>query len=150
MFLSREVFTTVLGSTPLVSIDLVVQNPQGQILLGERKYRPAQGFWFVPGGRILKNESLADAFDRLTLNELGQAFSITDASLQGPYDHFYNDSVFGDAPSTHYVAIAYQLRVSTLPNLPEQQHSNFCWFNVEELLANTQVHQNTKAYFIKS
>jgi len=142
------VFTAVLDSTPLVSIDLVVQNTEGLVLLGERKNRPAQGSWFVPGGRILKNESLADAFERLTLAELGQKFSISQAELQGPFDHFYMDSVFGDSPSTHYVAIAYRLPVQELPNLPDEQHSGYRWFSVEELLANEDVHKHTKAYFL--
>ncbi|MBR9907045.1 MAG: GDP-mannose mannosyl hydrolase [Gammaproteobacteria bacterium] len=148
MFLSKEVFTTVLDSTPLVSIDLVVQNPQGQILLGERKNRPAQGYWFVPGGRILKNESLAEAFKRLTLGELGEAFAITDAVLHGPYDHFYTDSVFGEQPATHYVALAYRLSVAELASLPDEQHSGYRWFSVEELLADERVHKHTKAYFL--
>jgi colanic acid biosynthesis protein WcaH len=72
MFLDKETFSTVIESTPLVSIDLVIKNQQGQALLGQRLNRPAKGFWFVPGGRVLKNESLAAAFKRLTLDELGQ------------------------------------------------------------------------------
>ncbi|MDP5143066.1 GDP-mannose mannosyl hydrolase [Rheinheimera baltica] len=147
MFLDNTTFTTVLASTPLVSIDLLVENAQGQILLGRRNNRPAQGFWFVPGGRILKNETLASAFERLTLNELGLKFSIEDATLQGPYDHFYTDSVFGDAPSTHYVAIAYRLRVLHLVDLPQEQHADYQWFSVAELLLHPDVHSNTKAYF---
>lgn len=148
MFLDQATFTTVLASTPLVSIDLIVQNSQGQILLGERKNRPAQHYWFVPGGRILKNESLALAFKRLTLAELGVELSIQAASLQQPYDHFYTDSVFGDTPSTHYVAIAYRVLVTELTTLPEQQHRAYRWFSIDELLTDPLVHQHTKAYFI--
>lgn len=147
MFLDQATFTTVLASAPLVSIDLIVQNSQGEVLLGERKNRPAQGYWFVPGGRILKNESLATAFKRLTLAELGVEFAISAATLQGPYDHFYTDSVFGDEPSTHYVAIAYRLPVSQLNALPQDQHSNYRWFSVAALLADPLVHPHTKAYF---
>lgn len=71
MWLTDETFRTVLASTPLVSIDLVVENSAGEILLGQRLNRPAQGFWFVPGGRIQKSESLDAAFRRLTRGELG-------------------------------------------------------------------------------
>lgn len=148
MFLSKDTFTTVLDSTPLVSVDLVVENTEGKVLLGERKNRPAQGYWFVPGGRIFKGESLADAFKRLTLAELGQEFLITGASLLGPFDHFYTDSVFGDSPATHYVAIAYRLPVQSLGNLPEEQHSCYRWFSNEELLLDDRVHKHTKAYFL--
>ena len=48
--LSREEFLKVVENTPLVSIDLIVQDPQGRILVGYRKNRPAQNTWFVPGG----------------------------------------------------------------------------------------------------
>jgi colanic acid biosynthesis protein WcaH len=70
-FLEKQVFTTVIDSTPLVSIDLLVENTDGKVLLGYRNNRPAKGYWFVPGGRILKDESMDDAFKRLTLAELG-------------------------------------------------------------------------------
>ena len=46
--LELETFKTVVASTPLVSIDLIVRNRQGQVLLGLRTNRPAQGGWFVP------------------------------------------------------------------------------------------------------
>lgn len=155
MFIDDEKFKVVLDCTPLVSIDLLLSNSNGAVLLGQRNNRPAQGFWFVPGGRILKNESLAAAFERLTFNELGQRFAITSATLQGPYDHFYSDSVFGETPSTHYVAMAYRLPVTalaalpSLTTLPVEQHSAYRWFSVAELLADPAVHPHTKAYFSK-
>lgn len=71
MFLSQEDFATVVRSTPLISIDLIVENERGEFLLGKRTNRPAQGLWFVPGGRVQKDETLSDAFERLTLAELG-------------------------------------------------------------------------------
>ncbi|WP_156484218.1 NUDIX domain-containing protein, partial [Kluyvera intermedia] len=77
MFLSQQAFATVVESTPLISIDLIVENEQGEILLGKRTNRPAQGYWFVPGGRVQKDESLADAFARLTEAELGLSLPIT-------------------------------------------------------------------------
>lgn len=58
MWLSGDTFRMVVASAPLVSIDLVVENSAGELLLGERLNRPAQGFWFVPGGRVQKNETL--------------------------------------------------------------------------------------------
>jgi colanic acid biosynthesis protein WcaH len=150
MYLEQEIFTTVIDSTPLVSIDLVVINEKNEALLGQRLNRPAKGFWFVPGGRILKNEALASAFKRLTLEELGKQYSIEAASLLGPYDHFYTDCVFNDNISTHYVAIAYILKINSneLNNLPiDQQHSNYNWLAIQELLKNDEVHKHTKWYF---
>lgn len=149
MFLDKSTFSTVIDSTPLVSIDLVVVDIEDNALLGERLNRPAKDYWFVPGGRITKNESLADAFKRLTLDELGEAFSITDAELLGPYDHFYNDYVFGEELSTHYVAIAYVLRLTQpLSKLPmDIQHGDYRWFSFTELQTSDSVHKHTKRYF---
>ncbi len=42
MFLSHEDFATVVRSTPLISIDLIVENSRGEFLLGKRTNRPAQ------------------------------------------------------------------------------------------------------------
>jgi len=149
MFLDKDVFSTVIESTPLVSIDLVVLNKQGQALLGQRLNKPAQGNWFVPGGRILKDEAMADAFKRLTKDELGTEYSIEQAKLLGPFDHFYTDNVFDDEFSTHYVAIAYVLQLEQdLDNLPmDIQHNGYKWFDVEALKLDEQVHLHTKWYF---
>ena len=149
MFLDKNTFSTVIESAPLVSIDLVILDENNQALLGERLNKPAQGNWFVPGGRILKNESLAEAFERLTEEELGEAFSLSEASLLGPYDHFYDDNVFDDGFSTHYVAIAYILRLSKpLNDLPyDIQHGKYQWFDIDSLLEDKKVHKHTKWYF---
>lgn len=149
MFLDNDTFRTVIDSTPLVALDLIIQSKDDLVLLGKRNNRPAKDYWFVPGGRILKNESLAAAFARLTKNELGQVFSISSSTLIGAYDHFYGDSVFGETPSTHYVVIAYRLESRQLLNLPKAQHSDYCWLTVDELLVHPDVHPNTKAYFTK-
>ena len=146
MYLPQDIFSSVIANTPLISIDLVIINQQGQALLGERLNRPAKGYWFVPGGRIQKNESLAQAFERLTRDELGEVFSIHNATCMGPYDHFYDDCVFDPDISTHYVAIAYQLILSQpLFNLPiDEQHSGYAWRDVASLLDDDNVHDNTK------
>ena len=56
---------------------------------------------------------------RQTLEELGEEFNIDQGRLLGLYDHFYNDNVFGDEFTTHYVAIAYILLIDhELNHLP--------------------------------
>lgn len=150
MFLDKATFTTVIDCTPLVSIDLIVINEKDQALLGERLNRPAKGNWFVPGGRVLKNESLKSAFKRLSHEELGVECKIDDAELLGPYDHFYDDSVFGEQIKTHYVAVAYIIKVRTeqLSNLPiNEQHCSYKWFDMGGLNNNPKVHVHTKWYF---
>ena len=149
MLLDQKIFSTVINSTPLVSIDLIVKNRDGRVLLGERLNRPAKGFWFVPGGRILKNEAMADAFKRLTRDELGTEFLIENAKLIGPFDHFYVDNVFDEFFSTHYVAIGYELQLTEdLNSLPTNiQHHRYQWLSIDQLKESDDVHENTKKYF---
>lgn len=147
MLLDEQTFQTIIESTPLISIDLIVKNHQGQALLGKRKNPPAKNFWFVVGGRILKNETFHQAFTRLTMQELGQSFSLNQATFIAPYQHFYDDSIFGNQISTHYVVLAYELLVKNLNELPAEQHSRYHWFDIDELVDNVEVHQYTKDYF---
>ena len=151
MWLSNDLFRSVVASTPLVSIDLVVLNAKGECLLGQRLNRPAKGSWFVPGGRILKNETMDNAFKRLTQEELGRSFHRSDARLLGAYEHFYADSVFGaneQAPDTHYVVLAYQLVLAEGQELqlPDAQHGAYHWWPLIEMQTHEHVHANTRAY----
>lgn len=144
-------FRTVVAATPLVSIDLVVQREDGKILLGLRNNRPAQGCWFVPGGRVRKSETLDAAFARLTQTELGVALARHECRLLGVYEHFYEDSVFGEgdhAPSTHYVVLGYAVPFTEplAADLPLEQHARYAWFEPAEVLSTEAVHPHSKAY----
>ncbi len=149
--LTDREFRLVVESTPLVSIDLLLQNAAGQILLGLRRNRPAQGCWFVPGGRVLKDETLDAAFRRLAHAELGTPLERSQARLLGVYEHFYSDSVFGSGetnPGTHYVVLGYQLKISEpdLQDLPQSQHEKYRWWSSTDMRASAMVHENTRAY----
>ena len=150
-WLTTNKFRTVVASTPLISIDLIVTNTTNQILLGQRVNRPAQDYWFVPGGRVLKNETLDEAFKRLTSNELGVTYHRQEARFLGIYEHFYQDSVFGDSPndpSTHYIVMGYQLTLSNSLelSLPTQQHTDYQWWTLDAAKSDPSVHQHTQAY----
>lgn len=151
MWLPDQTFRTIVSSTPLVSIDLVLQDLRGGVLLGQRVNRPAQGDWFVPGGRIQKDESLDMAFRRITSNELGVAFERDQAAFLGVYEHFYSDGVFGAGdtdPTTHYVVLAYHLRMSgDIPLSPSiDQHRAYRWFPVTAVQTDVDIHPNSRAY----
>ncbi|MDO6617625.1 GDP-mannose mannosyl hydrolase [Shewanella sp. 6_MG-2023] len=147
MYLDKPIFTTVINSTPLVSIDLLIENSQGQVLLGLRNNRPAKGFWFVPGGRIQKNEKLDDAFKRLCFEELGIKHARQKAEHLGPFEHFYDDFVFGEEVSTHYVVLGYKIVVDLdIDALPQKQHGQYQWFDKEAMRQDEKVHIHSKWY----
>lgn len=148
--MNAEKFLEIVDSTPLVSIDIILKNASGEVLLGHRTNRPAQGYWFVPGGRIRKNETLRAALARISLVELGFEIAIEHTRLLGAYDHIYEDNFHGVAGiNTHYVALAHEFELPKGQMVDsDSQHSEVKWWAVSDILISEDVHQNTKAYFI--
>ena len=148
--LSKDDFLTVVRLTPLVAIDLIVSDDAHRVLVGYRRNRPARGTWFVPGGRIAKDESLDAAFTRIVSDELGVAGAARPASrLLGVYEHHYDDNFAGvEGFGTHYIVLAHAMTLSEAAPVGRlDQHSEYRWLSPDELLARDDVHENTKAYF---
>ncbi len=143
-YLTGDVFKTVIDNTPLVSVDLIVKH-NGKVLLGKRINKPAQGYWFTLGGRVLKNETIQSAIKRVGKLELGIIIDDSPKFI-GVFEHLYEDSIF-DAVSTHYVNLAYEIEVSGLEDLPKDQHNDYRWFGLEELIQSNEVHKYVKDYF---
>jgi hypothetical protein len=53
-FLSADDFAHIIRYAPLVSIDLIIRDLEGKVLLGLRTNEPAKHTYFLPGGVILK------------------------------------------------------------------------------------------------
>lgn len=145
--LNKDDFLNVVTLTPLVAIDLIVTSADDSILMGKRVNEPAAGYWFVPGGRIFKGETLEQAFQRITAVELGLAFNIEKAQLLGAFTHLY-DTNFAHVPGidTHYVVLAYRLPLTVdLRYLPIQQHLDYRLISRNEDLRS--VHPKCQVYF---
>ena len=155
-WLSEDVFSTACAALPLVSIDFMVTQPgeQGrELLLGLRNNRPAQGWWFTPGGRIRKNEPLESAMRRVAQDEIGlNPEWLGSAQLLGAWDHFYADSAFDANTSTHYVNLPHAVHLSVdeaqtlkLPIGNGSQHLEWRWMLVTEAQNDERVHAYVRA-----
>ena len=145
--LNTEAFKTVINSTPLISIDLLVKK-DNKILLGKRINKPAQGYLFSIGGRVYKNESIQQATARIAKTELNIELKLT-PSFIGVFEHFYDDGIYKDV-STHYINLAYEVDINNeILNLPNDQHNEYQWLSIDELLSSKQVHKYVKDYFRK-
>ncbi len=139
---------------PLVSIDLVLTDDDGRLLLGLRNNAPARGWWFTPGGRIRKNEPLAEARRRIAAEELGlPEAALRRATLMGAWDHFYSDSAFDASISTHYVNLALWLHLTadelatlTLPAGDLEQHASWQWMPLAQAAVDEGVHPHVRVY----
>ncbi len=145
-----EEFVQLLRALPLVSVDLVLVRDGREILLGLRNNRPAQGSWFVPGGRIFKDEPRAAALQRVAARELGIAdVAALRPKLLGVFEHFYPDCFAGDiGVSTHYVVIAHRIDVAAGFEVPgiDDQHESLRWWPIAEAAADKRVHRYSQDY----
>jgi len=145
-YIEATAFKGVIANTPLVSVDLIVKN-EGKVLLGRRVNKPARGTWFTLGGRVLKNEMINSAIRRIAKTELGAELTSTPRFI-GVFEHLYDDGIF-DHVSTHYLNLGYEVEVSDLQELPDDQHDDYRWFELEELMQSDEVHDYVKDYFTK-
>lgn len=146
-WLSDDQFRVVIRDTCLFALDLVVRDRNGDVLVGLRRRPPAQGTWFVPGGRVTKGETLTATMERVLKTEAGLSVDLADSvRLMGLYEHFFEDNVFGvPGLPTHYVIAACELRLKDKRPAVAPEHR---WASPAQLLAAPDIHQYTKNYFL--
>ncbi len=148
--LDNSTFVTIVKNTPLISIDLLIFNREEKLLLGWRVNAPAKNCWFVPGGRIAKDERVSQAFKRICHAELGKEIDINMAAFQGVYEHIYPVENFTGSNDfgTHYIVLGFRLEFDDdFSALPLMQHERYRWSTLPEVLEDVTVHQNVKNYF---
>jgi colanic acid biosynthesis protein WcaH len=148
--LDDDLFHKVIQATPLIAVDLVFYTDQ-KILLGKRTNKPAQGYWFVPGGRIYKDDTIERAIERVALKETGSVVKASEQQFLGVYEHHYPDNVFGDPDfGTYYVVLAYLIGLAeTSPITGDDQHDELQWWRMDDAVDSDLVHDYTKIYLQK-
>jgi colanic acid biosynthesis protein WcaH len=67
------------------------------------------------------------------------------AVFLGPFEHFYDDYVFGVDITTHYVVLGYALTIDIdLASLPQDQHCQYACFTASDMLRREDVHTHSK------
>lgn len=143
--LTDEQFRPIVRHAPLPSIDLLIRDVRGFLLLGLRNNEPARGTYFVPGGCIRKDETVAAAFARIAREETALDLSVEQARFVGIFEQMYPTNRFSEAGyGTHYVALAYQVTLPGQPTLtPDSQHRDLIWMQRHD----ERAHPYTKTYF---
>ena len=153
MFLTEKDYSQVIRFVPVTTIDLCVINKK-KILLGRRNNPPAKDYFFVPGGRIYKNETLDKAFDRIIKDELGSKTNkFVNKKFLGTYQHFYKDNFLGTEEfDSHYIVLAFIVLFEEFIFEDDEkinQHSEFVWFNKKVDKSNkieNKIHPYVKDY----
>ena len=150
MFLKKNSFLKIIDQTPLCSIDILI-NIKNKYLFGLRNNKPANNYYFVPGGRILKNEDYEKTISRILKTELGISIKNIKYSIIGIFNHFYKNNVYGVKKiNTHYFVCA--IKIILKKNFyfkNDKQHSKFILLTKKQAMAHKKIHKYSKIYLRK-
>jgi len=148
--LNEEQWKLFVKNNPIYAIDIVVFSHERGVLLGKRINDPAKGKYFVPGGRVFKDENRENAFNRICKEEINIDLNFKKSSLIGIYEHFYNNSKWTEEIfSTHYIVEARLIKIN--PKLEndiniDNQHSKRLWLK-NYFQNQSEIHSYCKPYF---
>ncbi len=87
-------------ASPRLAVDIIIEYPNGDIVLVKRKYEPFKDFWAIPGGAVDIGETVEEAAKREAREETGLDVNLT--GLGGVYSEPDRD------PRGHVVSIVYR------------------------------------------
>lgn len=122
--LDKELYTKILASVPVLTVDLIVERDEGEYLLVNRKNQPLKGEYYVPGGRVMLMEKVTDAVKRKLKEETG--LGAEEIHFEGYSDDMFEDNEFG-LPGIHTVSLVFRCNSLTGSVKLDDQSSNFIW-----------------------
>ncbi len=145
--LPEEVFYFISRITPMVNVDLLIKNDEGEVLLTWREDGRFSPSWHIPGGIIRYQETAAQRIEQVALNELGVKVEFENKVLAMNEIIIPHRKVRG-----HFISLLFECRLKT--NLDESLKLNsniakpgqWSWFKTapENLIT---VHGMYKSFF---
>ncbi len=122
----EESYKMILDNMPIVCIDSVVVNADGEYLLVKRNNHPLKGEYWLPGGRLMKNETLREAVKRKMKQELGIDVEIE--RLMGFFETVFKKTSTNIAGGFHAVSFVFLLKPLQEKIVLDNQSSSWNWF----------------------
>jgi colanic acid biosynthesis protein WcaH len=120
-------YQNIVEKMPFCCVDLIVCL-NNKVLLIKRRNKPAQNEFWVPGGRILKRETLQQAVHRKAEQELGVKIKIE--RKLGCYETMFDDGVFDDLKTgTHTINVVYLVTPLSSEFSLDKTSSEFKWID---------------------
>jgi colanic acid biosynthesis protein WcaH len=104
-FIPDKQYAQIMEVLPILCVDVLLFNPNGQCLLVKRTNEPLKGRWWVIGGRVLKGETLSRAAIRKIKEETGLRVSSVDPI--GYYEKTSDINRFGSLTPLHAVSVVF-------------------------------------------
>lgn len=126
--LPQEAFYFVSRLTPMINVDLLIKNKQGQTLLTWRQDRFYGPAWHIPGGIIRYKESIEDRIAKVAETELGcqVRFSAEPVNVRSMINK--ERDIRG-----HFISLLYLCELESAPDpekqclTPDPQNGEWAW-----------------------
>lgn len=131
-WIADDLYAKIHETMPIVCVDLAIKR-DGAVLLVKRNEEPAKGkFWF-PGGRIRRDETVAQAVSRIALEEVGLS---VETERQIDYmDLRFKEDPFGHGKGTRAVSLVFSCRAVGGEVKLDERHGGHVWFAYESALS---------------
>ena len=122
-FIPDEQYNQILKCMPVFCVDWLI-SCRGEYLLLKRTQQPLMGDYWIIGGRLRMDETIASAAYRLQTRELGHYYGM--GKMIG-FSNYMFDKVDG-ARATHTPAVSYQVEVQDkfIPTM-DSTESEYIW-----------------------
>ena len=127
MYIEQSKYNEILKLMPIVCVDLGIMK-DNKIFLAKRNNEPCKGQWYIPGGRVIKNEELKDTAHRKALEETG--LDCTIHNLLNIETAIYTTGI-NNIP-THNVNICFKATIKTGDVILNSENSEYMWVTKEE------------------
>ena len=123
--IEEKLYKKIQEVLPICCVDVVIFNKNKEFLLLKRRNEPVKGYWWIPGGRILKGELIEKAALRKAKEETGLDVKIK--KLLGAKETIFKKGIYGSA--VHTVNIIFLAEVKNGKVKMDSQSSEYKWFS---------------------
>jgi colanic acid biosynthesis protein WcaH len=130
----KRIYAEAVQNLPIPCVDVFLFNPASKsYLLVLRKDPPAKNFWWPPGGRVYKGETLAECAKRKCREELGLRFTdVTVIKNLGVVETFFPDSAWNTQTHTINTLYLVLLNSEVVPNI-DNTCQNYKWVPIDTI-----------------
>ena len=134
--LSAERYAEIVRDVPILCVDLIIVGPFNKFLLVERKNEPMAGQFWIPGGRVMRDEPIQAAAIRLAREEVG--LELDSIKLHGIYEEVFEKSAANPATGIHTLSAVYWCVARHSDVKVDDQSASYRWSEElpEHLLTN--------------
>lgn len=119
-------YKMILENMPIVCVDGVIINEDNEYLLVRRINEPMKNVFWIPGGRLLKNETLEEGIRRKMKQELDIYVKVE--KLLGFFEEFFERSSNEISSGLHVISFVFLLAIHNQSDIKlDDQSSEWKW-----------------------